>query len=174
MTSELANAKYSAELGYIDRYLTQAGYACNLLDSSAELPVPILIAALPKDEAGRDRFFHFVFVPVEQEELRTLEFLQVYGQMPFQVDPAHREVLEKFLLYANEQIVLGQAGLGADGTPHLRYILSKEQFRLIDQALITELVQVLHFIFDQLSPLVEQVGTGQLGAQEALDQLRAA
>jgi hypothetical protein len=173
MTSELAFAKYEAELGYIERYLSEADYACTLLERSDDIPMPVLIAALPKDEAGRDRFFNFVFVPVEQEELTTLEFLQIYCQIPFKISPAYRAATEKFLFYANDTIVIGHAGLDADGTPNLRYILSKEQFRMIDQALIAELTQVMHFILDKVSPLVEQVGTGRLSPEKALEQLRS-
>lgn len=170
--NDLINAKYAAELQFIQNALKEADFTAQFVDASSDIPMPLLIVTLPQDEKGRERFIHLLFVPVNEEDLKTVQFLQFYSLLP--VPPGnYPPELTTFILAANNQIALGHLGYDPNGGLSYRYVHVKEKYRMIDAALVQEMLEVFYYILDSVSPLVEQVAAGQISAAEAMKRLTA-
>ncbi len=170
MNTDLLNAKYAAELRFIERTLKEANFTTQFLDVSKEIPMPMLVVHLTPDERGRERFIHMLFVPASEEELQTVQFLQLYAPLPFSPGKYTAE-LPAFLLGANNQIAIGHLGFDPNGSLCYRYVHVKEKYRMIDAGLVREMVEVFFYMIDRVSPLIEQVAGGQMSAAEAIQKM---
>lgn len=167
---DLLNAKYAAELKFIERALNEASFSTRFFDTSSELPLPLLAVNLPPDEQGRERFIHLVFVPASEEELKTVQFLQLYSPLPVSTGSSPVELMA-FIVGANNQTAIGHLGFDPNGSLCYRYVHIKEKYKMIDASLVREMVEVFFYMLDRISPLAEQVAAGQISAADAVRQM---
>jgi hypothetical protein len=174
MLSELTNAKYTAELSFLEGYLAQLGFESDLLERSETVPMPILITSIGGDEAGRPRLLHFLFVPIEEEHLQTVQLLQIHTLFPYEIQPDTLPETEKLLGYINQKLGMGSVGVDEQNSIYYKYIFAKARYQPLDEPLIVETVQLFIFLMERFSGVIEDVVTGQRDLSAAIEMLQVA
>jgi hypothetical protein len=171
MISDLANAKYTAELSFLEGYLENLGFESELMERSDTVPMPILVSSIGGDTAGRPRLLNFLFVPIDEEHLDVLQLLQIHTLFPFDLHPDYVAETEKLLAVINQKLGMGAVGIDEQNDIFYKYIFAKARFQPLDEGLIIETVQLFIFLMEQFSSLIEGVATGQMALTAVLEAL---
>ena len=171
MISDLANAKYTAELSFLEGYLDNLGFESELIERSETVPMPILVSSIGGDAAGRPRLLNFLFVPIDVEHLDILQLLQIHTLFPFDLNPDYLAATEKLLGVINQKLGMGTVGIDEQNDIFYKYIFAKARFQPLDEGLIIETVQLFIFLMERFSNLIEGVVTGQLDLAAAIKKL---
>lgn len=145
-----------------------------LLQSSQVLPIPTLIVPIDKDYQDRDRALNVSFVPLPEDVFPDVKLMQVYSELPYEIDPQHRAALEHVILAANLAIPLGNFAITPDNQVCFRYVHTIPKFVVlsnVDDALLN-LMQMVNYILDTNEAVLERVAHGQMSAEAALKELR--
>ena len=161
MISNLTNAKHTAELSFLSGYLAELGFESELVERSETLPMPILISSIGGDAAGRPRLLHFLFVPIEEDQLEILQLLQIHTLFPYEVEADYLTETEKLLSVINQKLGMGYVGIDQENAVYYKYLFAKARYQPLDQALIVETVQLFIFLMERFSNVIESVVTGQ-------------
>jgi hypothetical protein len=172
MISDLTNAKYTAELSFLDGYLAELGFDSELIERSEVVPMPILVSSIGGDHAGRPRLLNFLFVPIEEDHLEVLQLLQIHSIFPFDVQSDKQADMEKLLSTINQKLGMGSVGIDEQGDIYYKYLFPKARYQPLEQTLIIETVQLFIFLMEQFSNLIESVATGQQSLTMAIEQLQ--
>lgn len=169
MISELTKAKHAVELSHLGEILQAGlGYSSQLVESSEDVPIPFLVTAIPQDEQGRDRYLNFIFVPAPDEELQALELLQIHTLVPCRLVEASRADTERLIGAMNRKAGLGCMGIDEADNVYYKYVFAKGKYALFDPDVVAEMVQLLVYVVERFSGLVEGVATGQQDVAAAL------
>jgi hypothetical protein len=169
MISELMQAKYASELSFLQGFLEEEGIPCTLLDPSQGVELPVLIAV--REEEGKERPLHFIFVPVG-EELETLQLLQIYALIPVELEPSRLAAIEKLLVVVNRMAGLGSFGVEGLEQMYYKYIFPKPKYEKWNRDLIMETIFLFLFLLERFSGILEGAASGQISFETAMDELR--
>lgn len=161
-----------AQLGFLEQYLTEAGWPVQLVEPGEFVPVPVLLVGAPHDELDRPRSINFAYVPVG-DDLTTLDLLQFYAPLPFRCEPACRATLESLLITLNFQLPIGHFGLTDDGEIGLRHVYLGHAARLIEQDEFMEAVALFTAMQDLFSHVIEAAAIGRISLTDAITALEA-
>ncbi|MEK0313974.1 YbjN domain-containing protein [Cohnella sp. 56] len=171
-----ANAIYArdlAELGFLERSLTEAGLPCRLIEPTEGVPIPALLAATEAGEDGRERYLTFTFVPLADEDIGDIRLLQLYTVVSPAVQADRRAELAELLMTVNGRMPLGHFGLNEASELYYRYVWAvSDKHRLPDPETlhVTDLFLMTLGMFGQMAG---NVADGRLTAAEALADLDA-
>jgi hypothetical protein len=168
MVSKLTMAKHAVELGHLKDILADLGYDSRVLEPSEGVPIPLLIMALPLDQKGNERYLNFLFVPVEDEELQSLEMLQLHTVIPCQLEESQRVDTQRLVSTLNSKIGLGCIGLDNEDNVYYRYVYPKAKYELFDDSLVSETVSLFIYMLERFSDLLTSVAMGQQDLDTAL------
>ena len=165
MLSDLTRTRQIAELDYLQRCITELGLESELIESSAEVPLPTLIVATKKDHQQRDRIITLSYIPVDEDDLEHINLLQIYGALPFSLNSTYQPELEAVLMMLNTQTAIGSFGL-YNTEISLRYVYAIDRHKLPAQAAFGEIIILLIYVQDMFGELIEQVNEGHLTVAE--------
>ena len=170
-SDDLELAEQTATLGSFIGPLKDMGFACELLEASAELEMPTLVVGLETDEQGRDRWLSVNVVPLELADSVGLSVAQVYAPLPFALEEERRPEFGLFALTANQMLPLGSMGARDDGEIYFRYMAAGPDTTSLDPGLLARVAVVFQFQMDVFGEAMEQVVTGESSAADAIAAL---
>lgn len=121
--------------------LLQAGILARLLEASEELAIPTLLVEIPPDEDKKERWLSLTVIPAD-EMMEEVDLVQFYLPL-FSLEEASRSQVA--LHDINEKIVMGHAGLQADGLVYLRYTWAIPKGMPILHTVLLEVIQLFTF-----------------------------
>lgn len=169
---EKVHARHLAQLGFLKRILEEAELSVTMLEKSELLPIHILMAGFRQDGEGRDRFLHFSFLPLGDDELESLQLLQIYFTFPFAMKPECRQELALLLLDVNTRLPIGHIGVSDRDEIHYRYIYALSASETFKEDETLDIVQLFVHMCDMFAEPLEQVANGSLPASEAVGLIR--
>jgi hypothetical protein len=172
MLPELVHARHLAQLGLLKDILDEAGLATNLLERSEAIPIHVLMAGFQEDKKGRDRFLHFSFLPLDEEEAGVVQLLQIYSTLPFNLKEEHRDAVAAVLLEVNTRLPIGHFGINEQNELHYRYVYSLSAARSFDNEETLEILSMFVYMCDMFAEPVELAASGEADVAEVLQSLR--
>lgn len=167
MISDFVHARHLAEFGVLKNELDQAGLTATIIEKSDEMPLHMLLAALEPDGDGRERFLHFTFVPLSEEELEQIRLLQFFSVIPCEWDESRRMDMLQLLNAINGSLAIGHLGVREDGEIHFRYVHCVSNGDTIRREEFMEVVTMFVLMLDMASEPIEQVMKGTVSVAEA-------
>jgi hypothetical protein len=173
MNSDLLIAKFASELSFLQEYLEEAGFACQLLDAEQGVELPILVAVYQDEEEESERALNFVFVPTG-DELETLQMLQIFSLISGTVVNEHLASVEKLLVSANRSAGMGSFGLDSENQLFYKYMFPKAKYERWNRELVMETVFLFLFLMDRFGGVLAAAASGELSLEAALEELSRA
>ncbi|MDF2722422.1 MAG: hypothetical protein K0Q59_2097 [Paenibacillus sp.] len=155
MQSDFAHASHLAQLGLLEQLLNETGIATHMLEKSEQLPLHVLLAAMAKDDQGRDRYLHFSFLPVDEEQMSAIQLLQMYCKLPFPLREEARAATADILLDINGKLPIGHFGVDEAGELYFRYVYVMPAKRSFDREEMVELITLYANMYDLFAEQVE-------------------
>jgi hypothetical protein len=172
MLSETAKARHLERLGTLRDLLEEAGLVSSLLEPSETIPFHILIAGFHQDNKGRDRFLHFSYLPIEEQEIQALELLQIYSTLPFSMSEGLREQVALLLLEVNTRLPIGHFGINEQEEIHYRYVCSLPAAKPLEAEEILDIVSMFMYMCDMFAEMIEHLATGAKDLSAVRENLR--
>jgi hypothetical protein len=172
MLTDLAHARHLAQLGQLKEILDEAELATNLLEKSEAIPLHVLMASFQEDSKGRDRFLHFSFLPLNDDDIVAIQLLQIYSTLPFHLKEGAREGVAALLLEVNTRLPIGHFGVNEEGELHYRYVYSLSASRAFDGDEILEILTLFVYMCDMFGEHIELVASGEASADTVIQALR--
>lgn len=169
MLNELAHARHLAQLGFLQTIVEEAGLPATMLEKSEMLPIHILMAGFSQDGKGRDRFLHFSFLPLDDDELAAVQLLQLYVTFPFELPQERRADMAQLLLDFNTRLPLGHFGVNEQNEIHYRYIYSLPASATFDKDETLSVIELFVQMCDLFGDAIEAVADGSLSWSEAIN-----
>jgi hypothetical protein len=160
MLPDDVHAGHLVQLGFIKEILEEAELPTNLLERSVAIPFHVLMAGFQEDRLGRDRFLHFSFLPLNDEDMQSVQLLQIYSTLPFPLKLENKEAVALLLLEVNTQLPIGHFGINEHGEIHYRYVHSLSVASTIDADAILDIVSLFVYMCDMFSEPVEHAASG--------------
>ena len=173
MILEETHARNLVELDYLKQYIDELGWESNLVERSSEIPINVLLARIEKDFKGRDRAINFTYIPTSDEDLESINLLQLYTSVPCDLDVKFRGDVEKLLLAINGTLAIGHFNIKPNNEIFFRYVYVTSKAELINQETITETVLLFVYVQDMFAELIDDVASGQKNFQMALQELES-
>jgi len=170
--SELTDARYLAELGFLEEIFHELGYPTNLIEKSKQVPYHTLVVKIEPDAKGRPMEMALTFYPVDEEDVPNSLLLQYYIQLPFNVDPQKMVETSVLLSLVNNKLVLGHFSL-ADNENKLqfRYVQALPNDTDITTKMISDVVVLVSFSPVLFSDVLENLANGQISLVEAQEKI---
>jgi hypothetical protein len=172
MLTDLAHARHLAQLGQLKEILDEAELATNLLEKSEAIPLHVLMAGFQEDSKGRDRFLHFSFLPLNDDDIVAIQLLQIYSTLPFHLKEGAREGVAALLLEVNTRLPVGHFGVNEEGELHYRYVYSLSASRTFDGDEVLEILTLFVYMCDMFAEHIELVASGEASADTVIQALR--
>jgi hypothetical protein len=160
MLSEAAGARHLERLGKLQSLLGETGLATRLLEQSIEIPFHLLIAGFHQDHKGRDRFLHFSFLPMAEQDIQAVELLQMYCTLPFRLTAGLREQAALLLLEVNSRLPLGHFGINEEDEIHYRYVYGLPAAKPFDDDEILDIISMSMYMCDLFAEEIEDLTSG--------------
>ncbi|MBO9607449.1 MAG: hypothetical protein J7639_15915 [Paenibacillaceae bacterium] len=155
MASDFEQASHLAQLGQLEAILQEAGITTNLLEASDSLPLPVLLAGVPHDDKGRERYIHFSFLPLDDTSIDAIQLVQLYAKLPFAYDETERDAAAATVAEINTRVPIGHFGLEEEGGLHYRYVYCMSAARSFDRDVMLELVSLFVTMFGAFAEQAE-------------------
>src|SRR5262245_58767384 len=139
MPSDFIHAQHAAQLACLQGYLDNRGWATELIERSAKVPINILSVAAPRDANERERKITFAYVPVDDEDLDYLSLLQFYSPLPIVPDAAHTHELDTLINVINQGLAIGHFG-HKDSEIFMRHIYTTAQAEMVNEEMFVEAI----------------------------------
>ncbi|NEW06906.1 YbjN domain-containing protein [Paenibacillus sp. SYP-B3998] len=172
MMPELVHTRHLAQLGLLKDILDEAGLATNLLEKSEAIPIHVLMAGFQEDKKGRNRFLHFSFLPLDEEDIGAIQLLQIYSTLPFHLKEGQRDKAAAVLLAVNTRLPIGHFGINEQNELHYRYVYSLSVAKSFDSEEILEILSMFVYMCDMFAEPVELVASGEAEVAEVLQTLK--
>jgi len=169
MSTNAIYARQWEQLERLKQILDEAGLVTNLMEKSETIPLHMLIAAFQEDRKGRDRFLHFSFLPLDEEDVTAIHLLQIYSTLPFPLKKGKRDAVADLLLHVNTRLPIGHFGLNEQDELHYRYVYSVSASRLFGSEEILDILSLFVYLCDMFADPIEQVASGEADASQVLD-----
>ncbi|NQX70026.1 YbjN domain-containing protein [Paenibacillus alba] len=172
MLPDLVHARHLAQLGLLKDILDETGLATNLLEKSEAIPLHVLMAGFQEDKKGRERFLHFSFLPLNDEEIGAIQLLQIYSTLPFHLQEGRRGEVASVLLEINTRLPIGHFGINEQNELHYRYVYSIPATSTFESEEVLEILSLFVYMCDMFAEHVELVASGEAGAEQVIQALR--
>ncbi|UKS25230.1 YbjN domain-containing protein [Paenibacillus sp. HWE-109] len=172
MLPDLVHARHLAQLGLLKDILDETGLATNLLEKSEAIPLHVLMAGFQEDKKGRERFLHFSFLPLNDEEIGAIQLLQIYSTLPFHLQEGKRGEVASVLLEINTRLPIGHFGINEQNELHYRYVYSIPATSTFESEEVLEILSLFVYMCDMFAEHVELVASGEADAEQVIQTLR--
>lgn len=169
MLDPVVHARHLAQLGFLQRILDDAELATTMLEKSDLLPIHILMAGFSQDKEGRDRFLHFSFLPLSDDELEAVQLLQIYFTFPFAMKPECKQDVAMLLLELNTRLPIGHIGINDQDEIHYRYIYALSAGETFKEEETLDIVQLFVHMCDMFADSLEKVADGSMSWSDAVN-----
>lgn len=169
---QLSLARQDAQLGFIQQYLTESGMTSQLLDRSEELPISVLLLPLLKDGRQRDRFLHFSFVPLNEEDLGGIDLLQIYTTVPVEWKIDSKDQVTKLIAAINRKLAIGHFNLQNDEVNY-RYVHCLSGSKRISADEMLAVIRLFEMMLNMFASVVDDVAAGRVDLAQALDEVNS-
>jgi hypothetical protein len=160
MLSEGAKARHWERLENLESLLKETGLATSLLQQSESIPFHLLIAAFQQDNRGRDRFLHFSFLPIDEQDIQAVELLQIYSTLPFRLQEGLRDQAALLLLEINTRLPIGHFGINEQGEIHYRYVYSLSAGQSFGAEEMLVIINMFMYMCDMFAEPIEDLASG--------------
>jgi hypothetical protein len=161
MLPEIVHARHLTQLGLVKEILDEAELPTSILDRSEAIPFHVLMVGFQEDSQGRDRFLHFSFLPLNEEDMQSVQLLQLYSTLPFTLKPENKEAVALLLLEVNTRLPIGHFGVNEYGEVHYRYVYSLSASKAMDADEMLNIVSLFVYMCDMFSEALEKVASGR-------------
>lgn len=147
----LERIRENNELSTLAHYFQKLEIEAQLLDGTDEFPISTLLLNF-EINLGETQSFSLNYVPNDADDFESIKLLQIYAQLPFEVDPAKRVDVARHLLEINEQVLVGSFGLRPQQplvTFRHTYVQTAEE--IVSEPVVGELIMLMLFYIDQFS-----------------------
>ncbi|MBD0379440.1 YbjN domain-containing protein [Paenibacillus sedimenti] len=172
MLQDHVHKRHMEQLKLLKDILDETGLPTNLLEKSEAIPLHVLMAGFQEDKKGRDRFLHFSFLPLDEEETAAIHLLQIYSTLPFHLKEERRDAAAAVLLEINTRLPIGHFGINEQNELHYRYVYSVSAANLFDSEEILDILSLFVYMCDMFAEPVELVASGEADAGEVLQSIR--
>jgi hypothetical protein len=172
MSLELVHARHLAQLSFLKQILDEEGLPTTLLEKSEEIPIHLLMAGVQQDQEGRDRFLHFSFLPLDEEEIQSTLLLQIYSTLPFAMEGNYREQIALLLLEINTRLPIGHIGMNENNEIHYRYVYTLSSSKTFQSDEILDVLSLFVYMLEMFGGVIEPVAKGTVDAAAAAASLR--
>ncbi|MGG1513890.1 YbjN domain-containing protein [Paenibacillus oryzisoli] len=169
---EVVHARHLAQLGYLQEILEETGLVTNLLEKSEAIPLHVLMAGFQEDAKGRERFLHFSFLPLNDEEITSVQLLQIYSTLPFHLGEGLRGEVGEVLLEINTRLPVGHFGINEQGELHYRYVYSIPASSTFESEQVLEILSLFVYMCDMFVEYIDKVASGEATAEHVVSALR--
>jgi len=170
MISEKTLARQLLDLGNLKDYLKDAEIECALIEATELIPVHMLVIPMPADHEERDRALSCSFIPVDESYLEHNTLLQIYSELPWEIQENNHEQLIQYLMRINMLQPLGHFG-EKDGKVYFRYVLLLERYEVVRASEALEVLRVCEESIDMYAEAIEDVNSGEMSLVDALSEL---
>ncbi|KRF43936.1 YbjN domain-containing protein [Paenibacillus sp. Soil787] len=172
MLPDKIHARHLAQLGFLKEILDETGLATNLLEKSEAIPLHVLMAGFQEDKKGRERFLHFSFLPLNDDDIVAIQLLQIYSTLPFHLQEGSRDAVASVLLEINTRLPIGHFGINEQNELHYRYVYSISASRTFESEGVLEILSLFVYMCDMFAEHVELVASGEASAEQVVQSLR--
>lgn len=172
MLPDLVHARHLAQLGLLKQILDEADLATNLLEKSEAIPLHVLMAGFQEDKKGRERFLHFSFLPLNDDDIVAIQLLQIYSTLPFHLQEGTRDGVAAVLLEINTRLPIGHFGINEQDELHYRYVYSISAASTFESEEVLEILSLFVYMCDMFAEHVELVASGEASAEQVVQSLR--
>lgn len=172
MLPDLVHARHLAQLGLLKQILDEADLATNLLEKSEAIPLHVLMAGFQEDKKGRERFLHFSFLPLNDDDIVAIQLLQIYSTLPFHLQEGTRDGVAAVLLEINTRLPIGHFGINEQDELHYRYVYSISAASTFESDEVLEILSLFVYMCDMFAEHVELVASGEASAEQVVQSLR--
>ncbi|WP_127587380.1 YbjN domain-containing protein [Paenibacillus koleovorans] len=160
MLPDVVRTRHLAMLGFLKSMLEEADVQAELFEMSDQLPVSVLMTTIGPDSKGRDRTLHFSFIPVDDEDIVSIQLLQLYSTMPYRIESGRREALAQQLLEINGQCPFGHFGISEQEQLYFRYQYAVSASRLFERDEMMEVIGLIIQTIEAFDEQLEQAASG--------------
>jgi hypothetical protein len=160
LATEVVHARHLAQLSLLKNILDEAGLLTTMLEKSQAIPIHVLMAGTPQDGEGCDRFLHFSFLPLNEEEIQAVQLLQIYSTLPIKLEADKKDALASLMLEINTRLPIGHFGINEQNEIHYRYVYSLSVSKTFEADEILEIVSLFTYMIDMFSGPVEGLANG--------------
>jgi hypothetical protein len=160
MLSEAAKARHWERMENLQSLLEETGLATSLLQQSESIPFHLLIAAFQQDNKGRERFLHFSFLPLDEQDIQAVELLQIYSTLPFSLEEGFRGQTALLLLEINTRLPIGHFGINEQGEIHYRYVYGLSAAQSIGAEEMLDIISMFMYMCDMFAEPIENLASG--------------
>ncbi len=164
------NARLKDQLGLLRQYFDEAGLEAHWVEPSQDIPIPVVLLPLMKDHRQRDRFLHFSFVPLDEEDLEAIDLLQIYTTVPVEWAEGTREQVEKLLPAINGSLAIGHFNVTGDEVTY-RYVYSVPANRELQSAEALSVIRLFEMMLNMFSEAVDDVASGRSGYAQVMSEI---
>lgn len=172
MLPDHVHTRHFTQLELLKEILDETGLATNLLEKSEAIPLHVLMAGFQEDKKERERFLHFSFLPLNDEEIAAIQLLQIYSTLPFHLEESKRDEVAALLLEINTRLPIGHFGINEHNELHYRYVYSISAARSFDSEEVLEILSLFVYMCDMFADHVELVASGEANAEQVVQALR--
>jgi hypothetical protein len=172
MLPDKIHVRHLAQLGFLKDILDETGLATNLLEKSEAIPLHVLMTGFQEDKKGRERFLHFSFLPLNDDEIGAIQLLQIYSTLPFHLQEGSRDAVASVLLEINTRLPIGHFGINEQNELHYRYVYSISASSTFESEEVLEILSLFVYMCDMFAEHVELVSSGEASAEQVVQSLR--
>lgn len=168
MNDDFLNIKDQQVFYMLKEYLEKADVQASVIESSAEIPVNLLIA-LTREEVS----VNIMYVPLPEDHFTEIRLLQFYTTISMNSDPGKRPDLVVLLNELNNQSPIGAFVLNAKGELGFKYIFPVSRFELPQEDGFIETFSLYLNCLTGLRNVILHVNNGDLSLSDALRDVMA-
>ena len=165
------DAKSLAELGKIKKNLAELDFQMQIFEKSAEIPVNMLICAIPKDYKNREQSINLAFLPVMEDDFKAISLLQIYSVLPFAIPKENINNLKDLFIYLNHRTTIGNFTINENNEIAFRYILAINKFKIIEKDVIQEIVILFNYMIDLFNRHIEAIADGSKSLKQVFNEI---
>jgi hypothetical protein len=169
--SEETNAKTYLELARLEKILNDMGFPTQLLESSEQYEINVLLASIEPDYKNRERIVNLTFVPVGDDQLDSISLLQFYINYPFEIDKKYKNELVKFLCFVNYKMPMACISINENNAVFFKYVYAIKKYELLDKDSTQEIVALLQYTMGIFAQQIEDVAIGAKTSAKAIKDL---
>jgi hypothetical protein len=172
MATDAIHARHLAQLSLLKNILDEADLLTTMLEKSEAIPIHVLMVGIQQDEEDRDRYLHFSFLPLNEEEIQAVQLLQIYCTLPIELEADKKDALASLMLEINTRLPIGHFGINEQNEIHYRYVYSLSGSKTFEADEILEIVSLFIYMIDMFSGPVEGLANGSVDLATSLAELR--
>lgn len=166
MKDDFLNIKEQQVLYEIKEYLGRMSVDANVVESSAELPMNMILA-MTADQVS----VNIMYVPLPEDHFTEIRLLQFYSLITMNAEAGRKQELVVLLNELNNQSPMGTFVLSGKGELGFKYIFPVSRFEMPQEDSFQETFSLYLNCLMGLRNVVLHVNSGELSIHDALKDI---